>query len=63
MAKDRKGFSRWTEDSDTGRWQGIGKEEEEEIIFLWITLWKTVISKITFQTLGRKIVYVINKEK
>jgi hypothetical protein len=25
LAKDRKGFGRWTEDSDTGRWQGIGK--------------------------------------
>jgi hypothetical protein len=26
LAKDRKGFSTWTEDTDTGRMQGIGKE-------------------------------------
>jgi hypothetical protein len=32
LAKDRKGFSRWTEDTDTGRYQGIRKEEEEEVI-------------------------------
>ena len=31
LAKDRKGFSAWTEDTDTGRYQGIGKEEEEVI--------------------------------
>jgi hypothetical protein len=31
LAKDRKGFSRWTEDPDTGRQQGIGKEE----VFVW----------------------------
>ena len=35
LAKDRKGFSTWTEDTDTGRKQGIGGgggEEEEEVI-------------------------------
>ena len=30
LAKDRKGFSRWTEDTDTGRQQEIEEAEEEE---------------------------------
>jgi hypothetical protein len=29
LAKDGKGFSRWTQDPDTRRQQGIGKEKED----------------------------------
>jgi hypothetical protein len=29
LAKDREGFSRWTEDPDTGTYQGIGKKKKK----------------------------------
>jgi hypothetical protein len=46
LAKDRKGFSRWTEDPDTGRQQGIGKEEEV-LVFCPLLLKQAIFMKLS----------------